>query len=261
MANRTIPTYRDFSKGRITDYSANTHIIPINSVSNSYNVNFDDTIGSGKVRKGVTGSVVASGKTPLGIAEFVGLSGTPNYLVSVFSGSSTATLYYYGGSWTASSLTTLSNSSKCRFATLGGRIFLVNGSTMLSSTDSVSWGTTNCITTDSVVPSLIYRFAGRLLAAGYSANKDRVYFSSIIDLTASPTLTWDTNSSTGDWIDINPDDGDNITGFSDVSNVVLVFKRYGFYRREIRRSSRDCPSFWCAAFACGCSRRCNVCQL
>jgi len=241
MAKRTIPTYRDFSKGRITDYSANVHLIPSNSVSNSYNVNFDDTIGSGKVRKGVTaiGSVVASGKTPLGLTEFVGLSGTPNYMLSVFTGASTASLYYYDGSWHTSGLTSLSNSAKCRFASLGGRSFVVNGATMLSSSDGNTWSTTNCITTDSVVPSLLYRFAGRLLAAGYSANKDRIYFSSLIDLSASPTLTWSTSPTAGDWIDVNPDDGDNVTGFSDVSNVVLVFKRNNLYRLSTVTKSTD----------------------
>jgi hypothetical protein len=233
--------YRDFLKGRITDYSLNTSLIPENSISNSFNVNFDEILGAGKVRKGTTllGSVVVSGKTPLGMTEFVGPSGTPNLLLSVFKGVSNSTIYYYDTSWHASTINTLSNVDKCRFATLGGRSFIVNGYTMLSSTDGNVWSNTNCITTDSVFPSLIYRYKQRLLAGGNYTNRDRVYFSSVINPNSSPFITWNTTATTGDYIDVNPDDGDNLTGFSDVANLLLVFKSKSFYRMDIINKTVD----------------------
>ena len=250
MAAKKLPQLRDFSKGRVTTYSANTSLIPANSVSNSYNVNFDSVLGAGQARLGTTalGSVVASGKTALGLGEFVSSGATTNVLLSVFSGATTATIYYFDTAWHASSTTTLSNTAKCRFATLGGRVFLVNGATMLSSADGNTWDTTNCITTNSVVPSLIYKFSARLLASGYSSFKDRVYFSSIIDLNASPTLVWNTDPATGDlagdWIDVNPDDGDNVTGFSDISSVMLVFKKNNFYRLNVVAKAVDPESIF-----------------
>ena len=234
--------YRDFSLGRISPYAANVSTIPINSVSNSFNVNFDTVLGAGKVRLGTTalGAVVATGKTPLGLAEFVGAGGSPNLLLSVFKGASTATIRYYDTAWHDSTTTNLSNTSKCRFATLGGRSFMVNGNAaMISSADGATWATTNCITTDSVVPSLIYRYKQRMLAGGFSTYPDRVYFSSIIAPQSSPSLTWATDATTGNWIDVNPDEGDNITGFSDVSNVFLVFKKKGFYRMDIINKTVD----------------------
>ena len=233
--------YRDFSLGRVSTYAANTSLVPYNSVSNSSNVNFDTVVGAGTVRLGTTllGSVVVSGKVPLGLAEFVGAGGSPNLLLSVFKGTTNATLYYFNTAWHASDQTTLSNTAKCRFATLGGRSFVANGSIMKSSPDGNVWLTTDCITTNSVVPSLLYRFKQRMLAGGYSGFPDRVYFSSIIDPNASPFITWATNPTTGDWIDVNPDDGDNVSGFADASNTFLVFKKKGFYRMDVVSKTVD----------------------
>lgn len=235
---------RDFSKGRLTTEALSNELIRNNwpnSVADSFNVVFDQIIGSGVARKGTTalGSVVASSKQPLGLSEFVGSGGTPNLILSVFTGASTASVYYYDTSWHTSGLTNLSNTAKVRFATLGNLSFLVNGVVMKSSSDGNTWGTTNCITTDSVVPSLIYKYKARLLASGYSGYRDRVYFSSVISPQSSPTLTWSTNASTGDWIDVNPDDGDNITAFNDASNVLLVFKKKTFYRMDVVTLSVD----------------------
>lgn len=226
--------YRDFSLGRITAYSVNTSLIPNNSVSNCANSNFDTVLGAATVRNGTTalGSVVATGKSPLGLAEFVGHGGSPNLLLSVFKGTTNSTLYYFDTAWHASDQTALSNTAKVRFATLGGRSFFANGAVMKSSAAAAVWTTDDCITTDSVVPSLLYTYKQRMIAGGYSAYPDRVYFSSIIDPTTAPFITWNTNGTTGDWIDVNPDDGDNVTGFSDVSNLVLVFKKKGFYRMD-----------------------------
>jgi hypothetical protein len=234
---------RDFSHGRLTDYACSNNFILTNfpgSVSNSYNVNFDEILGSGKVRYGTTplGAVVATNKNPLGLAEFTGLGGTPKVLLSVFKGASNSTLYYFDTSWHASGLTTLNNSSKVRFAVLGGRSFMVNGvDAMKSSSDGNTWDTTNCITAFS--PSLIYRYAGMLIVAGVSGNTDRIYFSSVVDLALSPTLAWNTDATAGDWIDINPDDGDNIIGFIDISGVILIFKNNGFYRLDVIQKSVD----------------------
>lgn len=84
-------TQRDFHKGRYTPASINTYLAPVNSVSESLNVNYDTIIGSGVVRLGTTklGNTVASGRTPLGLTEFVNpelpdpesLYGTPSPMI------------------------------------------------------------------------------------------------------------------------------------------------------------------------------------
>jgi hypothetical protein len=65
---------RDFRQGRISKDIVSNFIVPENSVSNSLNVNFDEVIGSAKVRPGTVklGATVASGKTPLGLSSFLG---------------------------------------------------------------------------------------------------------------------------------------------------------------------------------------------
>lgn len=236
---------RDFSAGRITTYSANNALIPKNSAYFSQNVNFDEVVGSVKVRPGTTAmyGVVASNKTPLGLNEFVGSGFTPNLLLSVYSGATNASLYYYDGTWHTSTLTTLSNTAKNRFAQLGGKIFRVNGvDAMNESIDGNTWTTTNSITT--VLPAYIYKFKSRLLVSGYSSFKDRVYFSSIINQNASPFLTWNIDPTTGDWIDINPDDGDQVVGFSDASDLLLAFKTKAFYRLNVVTKSVDTENIY-----------------
>lgn len=325
----------DVSRGRITPYSVSPFLVPSNSVSNCKNVNFDTFIGSAVVRPGTTllGSVVASGRSPLGLTEFVGFSGTPNYQVAVFKGASTASLYYYDGSW-HTSLTGLNNTAKCRFTMLGGRLFMVNGeqnpfpitpNSMISTSDGITWNSTNCPSTSLTIasdftllplaPSLIKSYKGRLLIAGNNLtnqSKDKVFFSNVISqnpdeysvtiassgstvtvtgtglpfkqydtitikganqpkyngsfkvgsgatsttftytisgtetspatgtITASyAQLSFNTDSKTGDWIDINPDDGDTITAFGETSDQFIVFKTRAMYRLDVINKSAD----------------------
>lgn len=233
---------RDVSRGVYRQSSVNTFLVPKNSVAQSLNVIYDQIIGSAPVRPGTTllGSVVASNKTPLGLAEFVASGGVTNLLISVFSGTATATIYYYDTSWHTSSVTNLSNTAKNRFSVFGNRIFRANGiDAMTSSADANTWTTDDCITTDSVIPSLLIVSQNRMLASGYSGFRSRVYFSSIIDPNSMPFLTWNTNPTDGDWIDINPDDGGYVTGFANTSTITLIFKNNAMYRVNVIQQNTD----------------------
>lgn len=232
---------RDFSKGRISKNVVSDLLVPENSVSDSINVNFDEIIGSAKVRFGTQrlGDTVAGGKTPLGLAPFVGPGGTPKLLLAVFNGSTDATLYYYDTSWHSSNLT-LANDVKNRFSVLGGSAFQTNSTDgMHDSPDGATWGTTNSIPAGDVQPSLVFRYKQRLLCAGDPSLPDRVFFSSIVDPTTSPFITWDTDPADGDWIDINPDDGGYITAFSESSTFCIVLKNTGMYRMDTVTKSVD----------------------
>jgi hypothetical protein len=226
---------RDFRQGVFRKSAVNEYLAPEASVQHGMNVNFDTTVGNAVVRPGTTLLAPAvAAFAPLGLAEFVpkaAVAATPRMLLTL-KGAATATIYYWNGTiWAASGLTALSNTSNVRFSQLGGSAFMANGvDAMKDSVDGSTWVTTNSITTDSVIPSLLFRSKGRMLASGYSAYPSRVYFSSIIDPAASPFITWSTNPTTGNWIDINPDDGSNITGFSETSSTTLVFKRNAMYR-------------------------------
>lgn len=158
-------------------------------------------------------------------------------LLAVYNGVTTGTLYAWNGAaWQTSNLTALTNDQKNRFTALGAKAFISNAvDGMASSPDGLTWstGATNdCIETTDALPNLLFRYKQRLLAAGDPTLPDRVFFSSIIDPTASPFITWNTDPTTGDWIDVNPDDGGNITGFSENSTFCLVFKNTGMYRLD-----------------------------
>lgn len=175
---------------------------------------------------------------PLGFQA--GRVNSTDYGVAVFTTEyvSRVVLFYYNSSsgWLVSSLQNLPANQINRFAVLKGAIFRVStGRTMDYSIDQgATWakGTANgiTITENSVVPNLVWVSKNRMVASGYSAFPSRVYFSSIVDPNAANFITWDTDPDTGDWIDINPDDGGNITGFSDTSNLLLVFKNNAMYR-------------------------------
>lgn len=231
---------RDFSRGIYRQTSVNTFLVPQNSTADSTNVNYDTIIGSAVVRSGTTliGTQVAANKTPLGLSEFVANGGSTNLLVSVFSGASTSSVYYYDTSWHTSGLTILSNSARNRFAVLGNRLFIANGiDAMKSSADANTWVTTDCMVTEK--PSILIVAKNRLLASGDPLYRSRVWFSSIIDPTSSPFITWNENTSTGDFIDINPDDGGYVTGLANTSTVSLIFKNNGMYRLDVVQKTTD----------------------
>lgn len=235
---------RDFSRGIYRKSSVSEVLIPNNSVSHSININYDEIIGKAKVRAGTTSlATVHSTSTPLGLAEFVGSVSSPDTLIAAAHTSAIA-LYYYDNAWYEAAPTGFtSNTAKVRMATLGSRIFIVNGvNSPVSSADGVNWEQTNCPTTSEITPSLVIRSKARLLMGGDPTYPDRVYFSAVI--TTPNSLTWDTDETDGDWIDINPDDNCYLTGFAETSNVVLVFKNEGMYRLNVITKSTEAENLF-----------------
>lgn len=232
----------DFHGGVNRTKAISPELVAPYTVAHSLNINYDTTIGYATVRPGTTTIIaaVAADRNPLGLAEFVTSTGTTNAIVAVFSGASNGTIYYLNTgdvAWKTSNITNLTNTAKNRFAVLGNRIFKVNGTdAFISSAGGQIWNTTN---TTTIVPAVIIRAKARLLVGKVGNFRSRVYFSSIVDMNASPTLTWSTNNSTGDWIDINPDDGDFITAFAETSDTVLVFKQYAMYRLNVVSKTVD----------------------
>lgn len=243
--------YRDVSGGLITPYSVSNAVAPPNSVSRAINVDFHQVIGKGVVRFGTTllGIQVAAGQTPLGLFNYTNYTNGSVALLAVFSGASSATLYYFGAglTWTTSISfsANLDNAARCRFATMGGNVFMVNGKQyMAESSDGSTWivGGTDCISSGTIYPTLIYATKGYLIAAGdvssAGSNQNRVYISTLVNKASSPFITWDV-SPTGNWIDVSPDDGGMLTGFMDVSGVLLVFKDTAVYRMDVINKSVD----------------------
>ena len=233
MANLPPFGLRDFRQGRFTNYSISEELVPLNSVNFCRNVNFDTVVGKAVVRSGTTllGATVVSNKTPLGFTEFIGKGGTNNYMMAVFTGASNATCYYFNGtSWAVTNKTALSNTKLNRFATLGGSVFMTNATDGMFDAADHTFGTTNSITT--VLPTLVHRYNSTLLCSGDATYPSRVWFSSVISPVNSPFITWSNDATTGNWIDINPDDGGYNTAFADTSTFCLLFKNNAMYRLD-----------------------------
>ena len=212
----------NFSDGLITSGAVSSSQMPLSVVSESMNFDFD-CIGSCKLRKGSTllGSQIASGTDILGLFEFRDSgAGTNNQIITV----NGATVYYLsGGTWTSKRSVTTGN--KAEFTTFLDYAFMVNGvdSTMTWNGDSgTNFGYNNA--TDAPVGHYIENFRSRVWIAN---NTDRVYYSSLPSATTPPAITWNTT----DWyIDISPQDGDNVTKLKRYKNALLLFKRNHLYR-------------------------------
>lgn len=187
-----------------------------------------DNIGSLTKRNGYSIYLTqpVAGKSCNGLYQFNDTSGNTSeqlYVANNSAGTNGVIYYNNSGTWTAA-LSTDTASKKTRFATFIDYVFRVNGTDVVkSSTDGITWGTTNCPAT--ITPAFIANFQDRVyLSNGGSATASRVWFSS---LPSSGAITWTTAS---DYFDVNPDDGDQITALENNGNRLLIFKNRAMYR-------------------------------
>lgn len=211
-----------------------------------------DTIGALTRRNGY----VTFATQPVADNHIVGLFGGFNVenrsnfqLMSVNNAADNARVTYYnnGGTWTASNDSNIpifngvngaaNQLYMTRYASFLNYVFRVMGGAPLSAsaTDLATWGTTNLIDDDTssaltISTSLACVFQDRLYLNRTDSTgfKSRLYYSSLGR--AGGTITFDTDSSTGRWFDVNPDDGDFITALENNGNRLLIFKNFSMYR-------------------------------
>jgi len=220
------PNLVDFKKGIISPNKVSTFLVPDNSASKAVNVDFDVRMGSVLPRKGAVQLVGGLGVSH-GTGTFINSSGVINIALIAINDK----IKVWNGVSLVDASITINANNRVRYANLGDSVFFVNGIGMFASIDGIAWSQSNCITT--AFPTLIMRSKQHMVCAGDATLPDRIFFSSVINPTASPFITWNTTvfaSSAGGWIDINPDDGDNITALQETSDTILVFKRNSVYR-------------------------------
>lgn len=216
------------SSGLITQGAVAENVYPDDALLESLNFHFD-TIGKMTLRKGSTqlGNTMASSDI-LGLYNFRDSgAGTYNQLLAV---NGTVVYYLSGATWT--SKRTGLTASKARFSTFLDYVFMVNGTdatAMWDGNPSNSFvTTTNAL--NAPIGKFIDNFRARMWIAGNSSFPDRLYFSSTPSAVATPIITWDTSVTTGQWIDISPSDGENITALHRTKGALLVFKNNHIYR-------------------------------
>jgi len=219
----------DFSSGVICDGVISESKRPLTSVVEAVNMHFDK-IGAAKTRLGTTllGAQITDNTSVKGLYEFRDSgSGTNNRIVAVC-----GTVLYYLSSGTWTSKRTSLTANKARFTTFLDFLWMVNGAEATAIWDGAAGNSflTTGNAASAPVGKYIENFKGRVWISGNSTYPDRLYYTSLPSEESTPVVTWDTDVATGDWIDMNPSDGENVTGFAKDKNALLVFKNNHIYR-------------------------------
>lgn len=215
--------------GLITQGAVGEFRFPNDAVTESINFKFNK-IGSAKLRDGTTllgtGGVLSG--NILGLYEFRdGGAGTNNQIIAV----NGTVLYYLSGSTWTSKRTGLTTGQKARFTTFLDFVWMVNNAeaTAIWDGNPANSFVTTGNAASAPVGKFIENFRSRVWILGSDTYPDRVWFSSLPSAVTTPVVTWNTSVTTGDWIDVAPNDGENITGARRTRKALLVFKNNHIY--------------------------------
>lgn len=182
------------------------------------------------------GSSAASITPILGMHYFIDTlnNGLNNQMIVVVN----STVYVWSdavssSSWFAGSIRgSLTAGSKARFSTFLNFVFMVNNADATEVWDGTSGGSFASSGNASNAPKgkFIENFKNRMWISGNASYPDRVYYTSVPSSISTPVLTWNTDVTTGTWIDINPLDGNPITGMTRWRSELLIFKTNFMYR-------------------------------
>lgn len=236
MARNAIPKVSNFGvKGLIREAAVDSVLIPDGAVLESTNFKFD-RIGVAQVRTGLTalGSTVLVGQPCVGLQN-----AQTSTALAVFSNGGSSTIYSYGtssasGAW-AVALDGGTASVKIRFVDFANKTIVPNFMyNTLSSMRVWDGGTRNWAYTGNPInpqnmwgynPQLIEVYKSRVYVTGDSAFPSRLFFSSVIS--SQGNITW---TPATDFVDINPGDGEDVTGLKRYSLELLFFKPNYIYR-------------------------------
>lgn len=220
---------KSMKSGLMTGGAVSENERPETSVMEAVNFQFD-AIGSATVRRGMTAVGQQLGGSILGLYQYIDTvnSSPKSQTISV---SGTNTYYLSSNTWT-SIRSGLTINKKARFVTFLNFIFMVNGADATAIWDGNTGG--SFVTTGNAsgapVVQFIEVFQTRVWALGNASYPSRLFYTSIPSAVAIPVVTWNTDPSTGTWIDISPQDGDFPTALQRYRNTLLIFKTNRLYR-------------------------------
>lgn len=194
-----------------------------------------DKLGGITKRKGYTqvADQIAAGKSVRGLFYD---EESNKYVAVVFASGDSNSVHYVtdvsGSTWTQeknddAALTSTGYYERARFVNFVGEIFRVNGNDVMQNASSATATWSGDQSLNVAAPRYIAVFQDRVYAAHRSFNRSRVWYSSLPD--ASEEISWDSGTN-GQWFDVNPDDGDVITGLENNGNRLLIFKTRALYR-------------------------------
>ena len=206
--------------GRVSNF-----LLPDGAVTTAKNVHFDE-LGQVELRPGSTllNAQVSDNYACLGLHY---LKGSNSQLLAVFSDGTNNDIYQKNaGSWTKI-LEDQTKDLKNRFTTFLDQAIVVNGTDVATAwfgtgafSQNIGTGANdlNLDDMDSYKCTLVENFKARVYMAGNSTTPDRLFFSTVVSST--PHIVW---APTTDYVDINPNDGSNITALKRYAYDLLVF--------------------------------------
>lgn len=222
-------TRKSMESGLILAGAVSENRMPESAVMEAVNFDFD-AIGDARLRKGTTLIGNAQSGNILGIYYFIDtVNASPKTQFIMVNG----TVVYYLNAGSYSSIrTSLTTGSKARFSTFLNFAFMVNGTEATAVWDGNTAGSFSTGGNASGAPTgkYIENYRSRMWIAGNSTYPSRLYYSSVPSAVATPVITWSTDVATGQWIDISPSDGENITALHRSKSALLVFKQNHIYK-------------------------------
>lgn len=231
--------------GLIRQTAVADQLLPDDTIVDCNNVHFD-RIGAVSLRPGIA---ILGGSVNFQ-ALAVGLHNTQNgSMFAVFRNAGSARISTYGGASWVSNLADGTAVGKIRFVNFADRTICLNfgGTNMYSSmrfTNAITNGSTGWATTGNPIapqgltddlaaspqPTLGEVYKSRMYVAGGDTDgsnirRSRLWFSSVI--TSAGNITWD---PANDFVDINPNDGENITALKRFGLELVIFKPNYIYR-------------------------------
>lgn len=194
-------------------------------------------IGSVSKTRGYTqrGNTINSGYNVLGLVAGYKSDGTQKQ-IAIVDGASNSDAYTFStasNTWTNHGLS-LTTGAKAEFERFLDGFFMVNFSDATRFNNLSAWSTVTNVT-DAPKAKYIKLYLSRLYlaypATGAGTYPSRVYYSNLPSGTPL-TITWDTTDATGNYFDVDSDNGDVITGLGENSSRLLIFKENSLYRYD-----------------------------
>lgn len=230
-ARESMPPYprKSMESGLITRGAVAETRMPDTAVTESLNMHFD-AIGGATLRPGLTALGNNVTNSICGMHYFVDTV-SPNTYTQLIIAQGTKVQYLSAGTWT-DKRTSLTGGSRARFSTFLNFTFMVNGTEATAVWDGNP--SDNFVTTGNAsgapTGTLIENFQQRMWIAGNATYPARVFYSSVPTAVTTPVVTWNTDVTTGQWIDVSPSDGDFMTALQRFRNTLLIFKTNHLYR-------------------------------
>ncbi len=214
--------------GLITIGAVSENRRPESSVMESINFDFD-SIGSATLRKGLTRLGTGLSGNILGMYYFID---TVNSLPKTRFIMVNANKVYYLSGGTYTNIRNVTSGNKARFSAFLNFAFMVNGvdATAIWDGDTATSFLTTGNASGAPIGKYIENYRSRMWIAGDATYPSRLHYSSVPSAVATPVITWNTDVSTGQWIDISPSDGENITALHRSKSALLVFKQNHIYK-------------------------------